>query len=99
LAKVGADAVAGLSQLARDEMAPRMARRNALRALGTAGGAAGVAPIEDLLASDDRWVRLSAMQACQALMENVDDAESARLAAALEAARDAEVDPLLKRLR
>ena len=76
-----------------------MARRNALRALGKSGDSEGIDPIRDLLISEDRWLRLSAMQACKALMVQLDEVGRAELAVGLDAAEIMEEGPLLMRLR
>lgn len=74
-------------------------RRNALRALGKSKCAAAVEGIARGLGDSNRWVRLSALQAGDELAKALGADAPPSLAAALAAARAAETDPLLRRMR
>jgi hypothetical protein len=92
-------AVAALTKVVRDASLPAMSRRNALRALGRTGHADAVDPIVEALSSKDPLVRLSAMNAAKAYAEKALPSDAAEVRAALEAAKNVELDPVVKRLR
>ena len=74
-------------------------RRNALRALGKSKSPAAVEGIARALGDSNRWVRLAAFQAGDELAKELGAEAPSSLAAAMAAARAAETDPLLRRLR
>jgi hypothetical protein len=96
LAALGA--VEPLAKVAADETLPVMARRNAIRALGRTKAPAAAAAVAAALRSADRGIRLSAFPAAGELAKALGDGGK-DLAAALAAARAAETDPLVKRMR
>jgi HEAT repeat protein len=98
LAALDAAAVRPLSAVASDAAAPRMQRRNALRALGQTKSADACGALAKSLADADAFVRLSAMTASAELLKAMDAKSGQWLAAALACARAAETDPVVKRL-
>jgi hypothetical protein len=52
-----------------------------------------------LLLSEDRWLRLSAYGAAQALVDSLEAEPAARLRKLAESARSVETDALLRRMR
>jgi HEAT repeat protein len=98
LAALGAAAVSPLSAVASDASAPRMQRRNALRALGQTKSADACGALAAALADPDALVRLSAMTASTELLKSLDAKSGQWLDAALGRARETEKDPLVRRL-
>ena len=98
LAALGAAAVPALARASRDAPSA-IARRNALRALGSAKAVEASVPIGEALADTDPLVRLSAMTAATELLKSIPANASLWLQSALDRARDAETDPRLRRVR
>ncbi len=99
LGAMGEAATGALAKVSSDDTLTTMARRNALRALGRTKSAAAAEAISGALKSPDRGLRLSAFQAAGDLVKGLGPEAGKGLAAALAAAREAEPDPLVKRMR
>jgi HEAT repeat protein len=101
LAGLGEASVAGLVAVVADGSQSLVARRNALRALGNSKSPKAVAALTHSLGSADRWLRLSAYGAANALADSIEPThaeQSKSLREAIGNARAAETDPLLQRL-
>lgn len=98
LGALGAKAAAAVSKTAVDATSPVMQRRNALRALGSTNAVEACDALAKALVDPDCYVRFSAMLAASDLVKSLDADAGTWLSAALDKARDAETDPLVKRL-
>jgi hypothetical protein len=98
LSSLGDAAVPALSKAAGDAASVRR-RRAALRALSGTKSPRAATVVAAALSDPDRWIRLSARQAAERLLRDLPKEATADLAAALEAQRARETDPLLLRLR